>query len=58
MLGFTDATHFLPGFRTRFGLTPSEARQERPSRSPTSELRALFLIRKKGVKPDELAKIR
>ncbi|QZP07027.1 helix-turn-helix domain-containing protein [Caenibius sp. WL] len=51
-LGFTNATHFLRCFRTRFGLTPSEARHARPSRSPTSELRAHFLdIRRRVLNP-------
>ncbi|MBO9695206.1 MAG: helix-turn-helix domain-containing protein [Sphingopyxis sp.] len=41
-LGFTNASHFLRRFRERFGLTPSEARRERPSRQLTSELQAHF----------------
>ena len=42
-LGFSNATHFLRGFRTRFGLTPSEARRERPSGQLAPELQAHFL---------------
>lgn len=42
-LGFTNATHFLRRFRTRFGLTPSEARRERPSRQLASDLQTHFL---------------
>lgn len=42
-LGFPNATHFLRRFRTRFGLTPSEARRERPSGEPAPELQAHFL---------------
>lgn len=42
-LGFTNATHFLRRFRARFGLTPSQARRERPSREPSSDLQAHFI---------------
>ncbi|PLP58366.1 AraC family transcriptional regulator [Mesorhizobium loti] len=41
--GFSNGTHFLRRFRTRFGLTPREARRERPSRQPAPELQAHFL---------------
>lgn len=41
-LGFSNGTHFLRRFRTRFGLTPSEARRERPSRLPAPELQEHF----------------
>lgn len=40
---FSNGTHFSRCFRTRFGLTPSEARRERPSGQPTPELQAHFL---------------
>lgn len=43
VLGFSNATHFLRRFRSRFGLTPSEARRERPSRQAAPELQAHFL---------------
>ena len=41
-LGFTNTTHFLRRFRTRFGLTPSEVRRERPSPQLTSEVQGHF----------------
>lgn len=41
--GFSNGTHFSRSFRTRFGLTPSEARRERPSRQLHPDLRAHFL---------------
>jgi len=42
-LGFVNATHFLRRFRARFGLTPGEARRERPSRQFAPDLQAHFL---------------
>lgn len=42
-LGFSSSTHFLRRFRTRFGLTPGEARRERLSHQPAPELQAHFL---------------
>ncbi len=42
-LGFPNATHFLRRFRKRFGLTPSEARRERPFDHLAPELQAHFL---------------
>ena len=48
-LGFTDPTHFLRRFRTRFGQTPSEVRREGGSRQSTSDLHGHFLeFRKRG----------
>jgi AraC-like DNA-binding protein len=52
-LGFSNGTHFLRRFRTRFGLTPSEARWERPSRQTAPELQAHLLEFGRRVSVDE-----
>lgn len=41
--GFTNATHFFRRFRTRFGLTPGEVRQERALHQPNLGLQSHLL---------------
>lgn len=52
-LGFPNASHFLRRFRARFGLTPSEARRERPAGQLVPELQAHFLELGKRASADE-----
>jgi len=43
MLGFPDGNQLLRGFRARFGMTPSEARRERPSGQLPDNLQKHFI---------------